>query len=96
MQVPTNISVRGASRSLFTTQSFTYTGVDPVTGAPIGTLTLASNGAYIFDPVDGYIGPAPAVNVYSKDSNGQTAVSSLTIDVLPGGQVAGAMLLGFA
>ena len=69
---------------------------DPVTGAPIGTLTLASNGAYIFDPVDGYIGPAPAVNVYSKDSNGQTAVSSLTIDVLPGGQVAGAMLLCFA
>jgi hypothetical protein len=33
------------------------------------------------------------VNVYSKDSNGQTAVSSLTIDVLPGRQVAGAMLL---
>jgi hypothetical protein len=34
--------------------------------------------------VDGYVGPAPAVNVYSKASNGQTAVSSLTIDVLPG------------
>ena len=40
VQVPTNISVRGASRSLFTTQSFTYTGVDPVTGAPQGLVPL--------------------------------------------------------
>lgn len=41
VQVPTNISVRGASRSLFTTQSFTYTGVDPATGAPQGLRPLA-------------------------------------------------------
>src|SRR5690606_14251403 len=41
VQVPTNISVRGASRSLFTTQSFTYTGVDPATGAPQGLVALA-------------------------------------------------------
>ena len=57
---------------------------DPQTGLPIGTLTISASGAYTFDPVDGYIGPTPAVNVYSKDTNGQTAVSSLTIDVLPG------------
>jgi hypothetical protein len=57
---------------------------DPVTGEPIGTLTISASGAYTFDPVDGYIGPTPAVNVYSKASNGQTAVSSLTIDVIPG------------
>jgi hypothetical protein len=57
---------------------------DPVTGEPIGTLVLSSTGAYTFDPVPGYVGPAPAINVYSKDvTNGQTAVSSLTIDVLP-------------
>ena len=31
-----NVAIRGASASLFTRQSFTYTGVDPVTGAPIG------------------------------------------------------------
>ena len=61
----------------------TVTLTDPVTGEPIGTLTMSANGAYTFDPVDGYIGPAPAVNVYSKASNGETAVSSLTIDVLP-------------
>ncbi|MGX4643234.1 TonB-dependent receptor [Massilia sp. SYSU DXS3249] len=40
VQVPTNISVRGASRSLFTSQAFTYTGVDPATGTPLGLVPL--------------------------------------------------------
>jgi TonB dependent receptor len=31
------VAVRGASASLFTQQVFTYTGTDPVTGAPTGT-----------------------------------------------------------
>jgi hypothetical protein len=61
----------------------TVTLTDPVTGEPIGTLTISASGAYTFDPVDGYVGPTPAVNVYSKTSAGTTAVSSLTIDVLP-------------
>jgi hypothetical protein len=61
----------------------TVTLTDPVTGEPIGTLTVLADGSYTFDPVDGYIGPTPAINVYSKASNGQTAVSSLTVDVLP-------------
>lgn len=57
---------------------------DPLTGLPMGTLTIAANGAYTFDPVDGYLGPSPAVNVYSKTPTGQTAVSSVTFDVLAG------------
>lgn len=61
----------------------TVTLSDPVTGQPIGTLTMAADGTYAVDPVDGYLGPTPAINVYSKASNGQTAVSSLTLDVLP-------------
>jgi hypothetical protein len=72
---------------------------DPVTGAPIGTLVLQSSGAYTFDPVPGYVGPTPAVNVYSRNSNGVTDVSSLTIDVLPGERAATicqAALLGHA
>ena len=62
----------------------TVTLTDPLTGQPIGTLTVLADGSYTFDPVDGYLGPTPAINVYSKASNGQTAVSSLTLDVLPG------------
>jgi hypothetical protein len=31
-----DVATRGASASLFTRQQFTFTGVDPVTGAPIG------------------------------------------------------------
>jgi hypothetical protein len=57
---------------------------DPATGEPIGTLVLSSSGAYTFDPVPGYVGPTPAINVYSQSSKGVTDVSSLTIDVLPG------------
>ncbi|WP_189375848.1 TonB-dependent receptor [Thermomonas carbonis] len=38
------VAVRGASKSLFSEQYYTYTGVDPVTGAPTG-LTLIDNPA---------------------------------------------------
>lgn len=31
-----SVAIRGASASLFTRQQFTFTGVDPVTGAPLG------------------------------------------------------------
>lgn len=39
VQIPTHLAVRGASRSLFTRQSFTYTGVD-ANGAPTGLVKL--------------------------------------------------------
>ena len=40
------VAVRGASASLFTRQFFSYTGIDPVTGAPLG-LTPTSSIQYI-------------------------------------------------
>jgi hypothetical protein len=53
--IPTHISVRGAGRSLNTAQYFTYTGVDPTTGAPTGlvqlTPPLSSNNEYNQDKV---------------------------------------------
>jgi hypothetical protein len=45
LPLPTNVAVRAAGNSLFTRQTYTYTGVDPVTGAPIG-LTPISSGPY--------------------------------------------------
>ena len=78
----TGLSIAGSTQ-LYPAGS-NVTLADPVTGLPIGTLTISASGAYTFDPVDGYLGPAPAINVYSQDSKGQTAVSSLTLDVVPG------------
>jgi hypothetical protein len=77
----TGFSIAGTTQVYPPGSNVTLT--DPLTGEPIGTLVMSSTGAYTFDPVPGYVGPTPAINVYSKDTNGQTAVSSLTIDVLP-------------
>jgi len=41
LAIPNNVAVRGASGSRFTDEFFTYTGVDPVTGAPTGINALA-------------------------------------------------------
>lgn len=38
--LPTNVAIRGAGSSLFTTQNIAYTGVDPATGLPTGTTPL--------------------------------------------------------
>lgn len=38
-----SVAIRGASASLFTRQQFTFTGVDPVTGAPIGLTPRAGS-----------------------------------------------------
>ena len=45
IQIPTHIAVRGASRSLFTRQFFTYTGIDPATGNPIGRVNFGVSAA---------------------------------------------------
>lgn len=41
LQMPTNVAVRAAGASLNTSQYYTYTGVDPVTGAPTGLQQLS-------------------------------------------------------
>lgn len=40
LQMPTNVAVRAAGASLNTSEYFTYTGVDPATGAPLGLKAL--------------------------------------------------------
>jgi hypothetical protein len=77
----TGFSVAGSGQVILPGQG-PVTLTDPATGVPIGTLTMSASGAYTFDPVSGYLGPAPAISVYTKTSSGQTAVSSLTLDVV--------------
>jgi hypothetical protein len=77
----TGFSVEGSTQVL--APGTTVTLSSPVTGLPTGKLTLQASGAYTFVPEPGYMGPAPAINVYSRDASlGQAAVSSLTIDVI--------------
>ena len=38
--LPSNVALRGASASTYTREYFTYTGVDPVTGAPTGLTNI--------------------------------------------------------
>ncbi|GJI95552.1 Oar protein [Duganella caerulea] len=50
LQLPTQVAARAASRSTYTTQEFTYTGIDPTTGVPLGLKTvntpISSDGEY--------------------------------------------------
>jgi hypothetical protein len=41
LQMPTNVAVRAAGSSLFTRQYYTYSGIDPATGAPTGLQELS-------------------------------------------------------
>jgi hypothetical protein len=40
LQLPTSVAARAASRSTYLNQDFTYTGVDPTTGAPLGLVAI--------------------------------------------------------
>jgi hypothetical protein len=58
------VAVRGASASLFTRQEVLFTGIDPVTGAPIGATPVAGTFRY----VNGEDGSAKNANaIASKD-----------------------------
>ncbi len=40
LAMPLNVAVRGASGSTYTEQYFTFTGIDPTTGVPLGTIPI--------------------------------------------------------
>ena len=50
LQLPTQVAARAASRSTYTTQDVTYTGIDPTTGVPTGinpiNVPSSNNGEY--------------------------------------------------
>jgi hypothetical protein len=57
LAIPANVAIRGASASLFSNQYFTYTGVDPATGAPTGTAPIT--GIRYLNGADGVTAPDP-------------------------------------
>ena len=40
LQLPTQVAARAASRSTYLNQDFTYTGIDPTTGVPLGLVPI--------------------------------------------------------
>ncbi len=57
LQMPANVSIRSGGASTYLQQFFSYTGVDPATGAPTGTVALTP----VFSP-DGETGNAKDLN----------------------------------
>ncbi|HXE77218.1 MAG TPA: TonB-dependent receptor [Rhodanobacter sp.] len=55
---PANVAIRGAAGSIVKDQYFTYTGIDPATGAPTG-LTQIPQGNYPYVSANNEFGQAP-------------------------------------
>jgi CshA-type fibril repeat protein len=56
---------------------------DPVTGAVLGTLTVANSGLVTFTPEPNFIGTTPPIGYQLPDNLGQKAYSTITITVVP-------------
>ena len=54
-----------------------------VSGQPIGTLVILSNGDYTFTPAANYSGPVPVIGYSAIDPEGNEDPSTLTISVIP-------------
>lgn len=68
--------------------SFSWNGVTATAGNSItlngvGILTIASDGAITFDPVDNYTGIVPVVTYTAVDINGNAASANLSITITP-------------
>lgn len=60
-----SVALRGASASYFTRQNFAFTGVDPVTGAPLGLTPLTTTGPAFINGEDG--NPSNPETIASKN-----------------------------
>lgn len=83
MALVTGFTVAGSTK-VMSPGSSPVTLISPTTGAPMGTIAIQSTGAYTFVPALDYVGPAPAITLNLLSTDGQKAISSLTLDVLPG------------
>lgn len=76
----THFSVAGSGKA-FTPGPDPVTLTSPVTGQSVGVLVIQADGSYTFTPTPGHVGPVPAISVSTRSSDGQVAVSALTLDV---------------
>lgn len=68
LQIPANLAVRFAGGSLNTQHFYTYTGVDPVTGAPLGKVSIGND----YSPNNEYGVPPDARVIAAKDIRSNT------------------------
>ena len=68
LQIPANLAVRFASGSLNTERFFTYPGVDPVTGAPIGQVPIGN----VYSPNNEFGQPPDARGIAATDIKSNT------------------------
>ncbi|MDQ2095993.1 cadherin-like domain-containing protein, partial [Rhodalgimonas zhirmunskyi] len=61
----------------------TPTALSDASGALIGTLTVGSDGSYVFTPAPNYAGPVPVASYTISDGAGGTASSTLEIAITP-------------
>lgn len=86
----TGFSLSGSSR-VYIASKTPVVLKDPISGAEIGTLVLAPDGAFAFTPTSA--GTMLSVDVYVSASDKQTATSSLMLTALPGGALTAAHVL---
>ncbi|KJH76817.1 beta strand repeat-containing protein, partial [Pseudomonas sp. ES3-33] len=67
----------------FTIGTSTYTAGSTATIANVGTLVIATNGAYTFTPTANYNGSVPVVSYTVTDGSGSNVTSTLNISVTP-------------
>lgn len=73
LALPNSVAIRGASASTFTREYFSYTGIDPSTGAPTGLSPLgpgpvSSNGEYGQTPDNKTFAPSDLKSQYQDEA----------------------------
>jgi hypothetical protein len=73
LALPNSVAIRGASASTYTREYFTYTGIDPATGAPTGLTTfspgpVSANGEYGIAPDNKTFAPTDLKSQYQDEA----------------------------
>jgi CshA-type fibril repeat protein len=82
-QIPSGIFLCAANEPPPDCAASTVVVNDPVTGAVLGTLTVADSGLVTFTPEPNFIGTTPPIGYQLPDNLGQKAYSTITITVVP-------------